>query len=986
MASLDNNIISHEIDSLQVSKAYICSPEKCVDILKDSAISVNILHLNIRSVNCNFDRLLVLLTAIKVSCDVIILSESWLSKAPDIPQIAGYNSFFTRRNYIQNDGVVIYIKCSLESSFTEPPFTDGNCLVCKIGLDLAIVAIYRSPSYKNVDNFITSLDSVLWTLRSFNSVCIMGDINIDISPNIATRNSAQYLDLMAFHGLLPGHQFPTRGNSCLDHIILKSSLQSTCLAIDSYITDHMPTLLSLLTKKCNNNTQVLYKKKINYELAKLTIDNTDFSPISLVANANEAAEFLVKTVSGIVAKCTVLVNIPRKRRILKPWITPGLLRCIRNRDRMHIKQKNSPLNATLKLTYTRYRNFCNNLLKKLKREFERNELQKARKNIKATWDCIKKITNTSRLPSSPNELLHTAADPKKSLNLVNGFFANVGKALALNFVDDVAGLPLSDNQLTSVSLHGPHSMALFDVDEDEVNSLIGNLKDDCASGWDDIPTKILKLCRSKLVPPITYLLNLCFASGVFPNFFKRAMVHPIFKNGDRGSVNNYRPISVLPSLSKVLEKALNNRLVSFLNKYNILATNQYGFRRGISTEDAVLALTNEIVSHLDNKIKCVGIFLDLSKAFDTVSVPLLIDKLQEVGVRGSALEIFGSYLTDRTQCVTINSVVSDLEHLTFGVPQGSILGPTLFLIYINELCNLSIPKCNIYTYADDTALVINGRDWLEVHKNAEFAMKTIMAWLCNNKLTLNIEKSHFLPFAKRANYLPPVEDFVIRAHSCSSPTLVCSCMLLKRQNNVKYLGVTINETLSWFPHLTNLTSRIRKLIYIFKKLRNCADFPTLKLVYFSLCQSITSYCICVWGGCPKTSIINTERAQRAVLKVMISKPIGYPTSNLLADTRVLSVRKLFILHAILRKHVSTNQNTKFINSKRKGTNLLKSITHKSTLAERHYNVISTHIYNNCHKKLNIYKLSKQKCKNIITKWLMDLTYEETENILGPLPK
>ena len=190
-----------------------------------------------------------------------------------------------------------------------------------------------------------------------------------------------------------------------------------------------------------------------------------------------------------------------------------------------------------------------------------------------------------------------------------------------------------------------------------------------------------------------HVCNLSIYTGIFPDAFKRAVVHPIYKSGGRDKVTNYRPISVLSSLSKILERIMNKSLTSFLTKHKLIAQNQFGFRSGTSTEDAVIALTNSLVGKLDSNLNCYGIFLDLTKAFDTVSVPRLVTKIESLGVRGITLELFKDYLRHRGQCARIDSLESEYEELGFGIPQGSILGPTLFLIYINDLCKLSITNC-----------------------------------------------------------------------------------------------------------------------------------------------------------------------------------------------------------------------------------------------------------------------------------------------------
>lgn len=980
MANINN--INQDLDNLNLENSFSCDPHECIKYINSADSSIKLLHINIRSVNKNFDSLLALLGSINIDFDLIVLTECWLSKVINLPVLNRYQSHSTKNITNQNDGVIIYTKIGLNVKVWEPNINYANSLVCQIDNKLSVVGIYRSPSNNtkdHFDSFLNSLNNIYDEISYSPSISTVGDLNIDIKLDSRNDRALEYLILNASHGLLPTHLLPTRMENCLDHVLLKTKAMATTLVLESHITDHKPIILSISNTNPTRNKSFTITR-LNHEAIKTELENTDFSDIYNIKDANTAMTTLITKISTAITKHTKYINVPRKQRTLKPWITPGLLKCIKHRDKLHVKSKKSPDNLILHVTYTRYRNFCNTLLRKLKRTYEKSELEKSRNNPKALWKTIKEITNTSKICSSPVELLKICDSPASSLNYVCSFFSNVGKNMAAKIINDPNKAPPDCETIhagNKKTLKPPvNSLAIQKVDECDIDTIILQMRHDCAVGWDGISSSLLKTCRHILVSPITYICNLCIETGVFPNSLKKAIVHPIFKGGNRDCVDNYRPISVLSSLSKILEKILNQNLRSFLDKYKLIADNQYGFRSGVSTEDAVLDLTQFIARTLDSRSKCLGIFLDLSKAFDTVSVPKLISKLESLGVRGIALEIFKDYLRNRTQLVKIGSSSSDEEVVLYGVPQGSILGPTLFQIYIDDLCRMSIPASKIYAYADDTAILVDGPSWEDVKRKAEFALSSMMNWLDLNLLTLNLKKTYYLPFAIRCNS-KPTSSFTITAHSCRNQLMSCSCPSIARAVSVKYLGVHIDDGLKWDKQLDTLTTRTLRLIHIFKSLRESASVDILKMVYYTLCQSIIGYCITVWGGAAKTYLLRAERSQRAVLKVMLRKPYRYPTSQLYADCKVLTVRQLFILQSVLRIHARLPPSDPM-----KRTYVPPGVQYKTSFARRQFYVLSHQVFKKIQKELDIIDLNKFNVKSKTSNWLLKQDYIKSESLLS----
>ena len=967
-----------KIDSVCEYESRICDPDKCSLLIGNNRHNFKIFIQNIRSINCNFDGLLALLSLVNVNPDVILLTECWLSNYPSLPHIEGYNIHATKStNRLQNDGVILYVKREIDKVKTfEPDIEDANCLVAKTG-DTAIVSIYRSPSYHNITNFLHSLSNILKSLSSFKNIFIIGDLNIDIKSGNKDRNSIEYLTYMAYHGFLPTHTLPTRKGNCLDHILAKTNTRFKSFVLNSTLTDHS-SLLFCVQQKYNRTYAITNRTKLNSQNLSRDLDNLDLTPIYNSSDANEATEYLVSSLMNIIKVNTQTIVLSRRNKIIKPWITPGLLRCIRHRDKLHQKLTKFPNNDALLTTYSRYRNFCNSLLKKLKRNYEKSEIQNAGHDKKRLWKVIKNIAHISNKKLSAQPLITNQATALHTINQANSFFINMGKALA----EKIKGNSSQPHRKHSRN-RTLHSFALIDTDEAEVDRVIMTMRNDCATGLDKIPCFFIKQYKRYLIPPLTYIFNLCFSKGIFPNVLKQAVVHPIYKSGDKSCINNYRPIALLPSLSKVLERLIYNRLVKYLENNKLLAHSQYGFRSKKSTEDAVHELTDYIIKQLESHKKCLAIFLDLAKAFDTVSIPMLLDKLDNLGIRGIPYELLKDYLTNRTQRLKIDHIISDELLIEYGVPQGSILGPILFLIYINELCLLPLSDSKIITYADDTVLLCSSENWENTFNTAQTGFDVINQWLKQNLLTLNSDKTKFMTFSYNPSTQPPQNTFSILAHLCSNtPGNECDCPKLSSTDTMKYLGVFIDKHLSFKLHIEALIARVRKLIYVFKNLRHAASGNLIKTVYLALCESILTYCITIWGGTHKSSLIGLERAQRAILKVSTFRPFRYPTTKLLAECDVLSVRQLFILQTINKQHSITPFTSSFQTSKRRVDIVCKyDYIFKTAHSHKFFCFLGSFLYNRLNFTLCIYPMNQVTCKKTVESWLKGKTYDETENLL-----
>lgn len=984
---MDNTLSTlQEIDIIEIAKSQESSMENFSKEINVQSTDLTIISQNIRSIYSNISDLQITLSSLHSVIDLLVLTECRLHPNKPIPQMPNYMSYLTTNHINRCDGVVFYIEKSHNVIVREIKLSHASCLQVSMH-NLIILGIYRSPSNSNATSFINSLNCHLESIKSCSNIIIAGDININIIPKINEScseriNRYNYLNMLALHGLLPGHTLPTRDHNCLDHFMLKikrNKISAHITVIHTTITDHYMIFLKL--SRVKNITTIIpkIKTKINFEKALNSINKYKLTELLSCDDPQTLSEQFLKCLGDCLLQNTVISLVPRSQRIIKPWITLGILRCIKNRNNMQKKLRSEPENQILKITYRRYRNHCNNLIKKLKRKYDREQLNNACKNPKKLWSTINSITHRKTKKPQCLELLNVEKLPENSVNSINNYFANIGKTLADAMVSS------SSPQQTHIITQNMQSSSfvLVDTDYREVYSILTQLKTDSAPGYDNIPTKFLKLGAEFVVPVIAHLANLCFKHGKFPPSLKQAIVTPVYKSGSRDEPSNYRPISVLPAISKIVEKLINNRLLNYIDKYDILSDSQYGFRRKRSTEDAVTALTSLIVKQIDTNKKCLTVFLDIKKAFDTISAKTLVSRLEGIGIRGVPLALLTDYLKERTQRTRIGHYTSDKVTISFGVPQGSVLGPTLFLLYINSLCDMDNIEGQIFSYADDTAIVFTGVTWAAVKKTAEKGLSKIAAWLSTNLLTLNITKTNYITFSKYITTQPST-DFHIKIHTCNTNTHTnCLCNIITKVTSAKYLGVMIDQRLSWHSHLEMMISRTRKLIWTFKTLRHVASTILLNKIYISLVQSILTYCISVWGGATKTKLLELERVQRSLIKVMYFKPYSFPTSELYSNSKLLSIRKLYILQAVLKLHKSMSYNPDVLN-RRQRRNVVPLIKVKSSFAKRQFDRQSAHLYNIINKEINIYHKNYHLCKKELQTWLKTKNYDEIEDLLNTI--
>ena len=429
----------------------------------------------------------------------------------------------------------------------------------------------------------------------------------------------------------------------------------------------------------------------------------------------------------------------------EPWITKGILTSTRVKAKLFKLFKKSK-NLEDYNRFKKYRDTINSLLRKSKKQFYKKYFNEHISNMKKTWNGINNLLNRRNKQKNSDIFLNINGELFTDQNLavekMNEYFTNVANGLAKK-------IPKPNTKFQDY-LKNPneHSIFLSEVLPHEIVEIVEKLGSNKSGDLYGITSNIVKLGGLPLIQILTSLFNKSISQGIFPSALKYAKVIPIHKGDSIFEMSNYRPISLLPIFSKILEKLMYSRIINFIEKHDILYKKQFGFQKGMSTEYAVNSLVSNIVKCLESTEVGFCILLDFAKAFDTVNHEILLDKLEYYGIRGIALDWFKSYLSDRMQCTEIGHIQSKLDYIKCGVPQGSILGPLLFLLYINDIV-MSSEVFQFTLFADDTSLFYS-------HKNEQDAVPIINAelskisnWLAANKLSLNVGKSKLLFFTNQ---------------------------------------------------------------------------------------------------------------------------------------------------------------------------------------------------------------------------------------------
>ena len=828
---------------------------------------LNIIHVNIRSLQKNFETLQELLCLLPLTPQIICLSETRIFCNSliniDLPNYKLYHTDSTTRA----GGVAIYVLDTIQVQILSNLSLNVNgCedIWIKLSLsDIIIGVIYRHPPTNNIKQFLDQMNKNLELLN--NKIYLIGDFNINIDQSkYPSRIAVDYINMLNSNGLFHLITLPTRvtntSSTVIDHIITNDSKHSIFPGIIKCdISDHYPVFCSIdinappkfsprisVRRDLQNFDKALFSEELHHILQTFFQSKPEINP----NNFNKIFSDFIEVIITHIDHHAPLKKVSRKqlKLKLKPWITTGLLTSIKHKQKLYKSHFLHGDTEQIKI-YKKYANKLNKVKFLSKQLYFENQLNSFQGNAYCTWKVIKSLLSSPQKNSIPEIIKQDGdviTDPKVITQKFCEYFSSIGSNLAskISSHSNFDYKHYLRNRVSSSLFFQPTSPAEV---MQQMYSL--NIKKSC--GYDGISAYFLQSAASVLATPLSLLYNYSFEFGLFPDCLKIAKVLPIFKGGDNAEIGNYRPISILPLLSKLLEKLICSRTSNFLDKHSVIIPTQYGFRHSHCTSHAMLDILTSTYDNINNNEHTALLFLDLKKAFDTVDHRILLEKLKHYGIRGIAHDMYASFLTNRQQYVSLNNIQSNKMFVNCGVPQGSVLGPLLFSIYINDISN-----CTTYNprlFADDTCLILKHEN---INKLISFTNKEIDVvnnWLLANKLTLNNSKSGMLLLKHKTN-----NSILLSNVHTKLPVF----------DNTKYLGVTFDSSLSFDCHITKLIKKLSRSVGILSKVKPFLNRNALLHLYYAIFHSHLTYGLITWGLTFKTQLNKLINLQNKAVKII----------------------------------------------------------------------------------------------------------------------
>ena len=830
--------------------------------------------------------------------DIVCLTEHWLKLSEiDAIKINGYTraTIFCRTKN-KNGGVVIFYKNYSEFKIKELTYVLESSIekdIELVGIEIKfseysvkLLSLYRSP-HANFKIFMSTLDDVLNKVINNNDVILCGDLNIDYLSNSTEKN--ELCDLLQTYNVNMIIHEPTRifynSTTCIDYICTNfcdTHYNVTCQVIDNGISDHTCQILQYeYIIPSDYNTDHRYTRfynEANYKHFLYNLGKESWSNLYSAVSSEEGFSNFTNTLIYYHDICFPLIRIKNKIKVKNKWVTRGIQISAQKLKLLHqIKAKSNDPNAII--VYNNYKSTYKKVILAAKKMYNDSMYSKATNKTKAAWSIINNNLNNKRSKNKIHEIKinnNLVTDPYQIAQHLNTYFIDLPAKLNDDLGENNTEIRFNPNS-------NYPTLFLKPATESEIYNIIMELKNSDSSGLDNLSSNLIKQSVCYLVRPLTFLINLSLSEGTFPSVLKTARVFPLHKKGDNTLSENYRPVALLSTISKILERVIFNRIIEFATQHNIISDSQHGFRKNRSTETAIMSFLNNLYENLDQNKKCIGLFMDLSKAFDLVNHRILIEKLTKYGLRGKVNDWVMSYLTNRTQLVEVNGVKSKKLNIKFGVPQGSVLGPLLFLLYINELPGFFDDF--LIMFADDNSYLCCRNTFETAISNVQTSLTKFSDHFKSNRLFLNISKTVFIIFSPRYNIQDKSHLIKIAGKSIEQ---VC---------HTKFLGIYIDNALNWDAHIDSVAKKLSSVCYALYRLSKISSMTTVLAYYYANFISRATYGILFWGS--SCHFERLFKLQKKAVRNIVGVSKYTSCRNLFKELNILTLPSIYILEILL---------------------------------------------------------------------------------------
>ena len=850
----------------------------------------SVLLFNVRNCRRNFNEFECIFNEYFRYFTCIALTETWLTQDfENLFCIHGFRSFNVYRSSY-GGGIRIYCKYDLEVtliseySFVSDMYEMLTLEVSCNSIKFVFSTVYHPPSPDHGMNnmFIESYCDKLKLLQSQGyPMLACGDFNLNLLNPLNYGFINVFIDKMLEIGLYPVVNIPTKYNhnneitkySILDQVwtTVPSKISNVCV-FPYEITDHFPVLTTFnfyaSETKPNARKKRIFNRENNGIFTRLLLTVT-----TLLVNGDMNATFCsyFSQLWDIYERAFPLAPVRNKDVDGCSWMTPGIKACIKKKAslyRMYVR------GTILKADYNYYKNRLTTLVRRTKRLYYFNLFQRLGKDSNKIWYHINVLLgNQGRVIIDGLKVDTSIVRGNEMVNYANSFFINIANNLTAN-LQDMNYMPPSNRP-------NPNSFVFIHTNRAEVSKVIMSLKNR-GNGLYDLSVLVLKNNVQIFSKHVAQLYNYSIDTLTFPGLLKMARVVLGHKSGSKEEIDNYRPISNLPVLSKIFEKLTLNRLSSFVKKFSLLSECQFGFREGKDITQAAIKLTTTIVKGYHDKLYVSCFFLDLRKAFDTVDHPILLRKMYHMGLRDHINQYLNSYLSDREQYVQVGEFKSNNMTITKGVPQGSILGPLLFCLYINDIVDFVDDE--VILFADDAVSIITADSSQRMYDKIRKLFSDLSSYLLSNKLVPNLGKSKLMFFNSRPK--PNLEALSFGGE------------IIEWVNEFKYLGLVINNRMSYSSHIDRICTKVSQYIGVFFNLNKILPKHVLMLLYHSFILPHLTLHIVLWGTAPEVYInklrIKQNKLSKAILNVEVANGVPQQRSmDMYNDLRILTVNNLF---------------------------------------------------------------------------------------------